>query len=459
MTLHSHRSTPLSDDSCTLRTLRLVTDSPTLTSLAKAGGCAAKYPAARLEELLAGFVPVDSAELLVGLDPADDAAVYRLDDERALVFTVDFFPPVVDDPRGVRRDRCDERAQRRLRDGRRAAARALDHGVPRGAADGDARRDPRRARTRSCARPGRSSPAATRSATTSRSTASPSSAPFTRTGIWPKSGARPGDALFLTKPLGTGPRAPGAARRTCSGRRARRGRDCDAHAQPRRGRRPAAVRAERSDRRDGLRAARACIRDGLAQRRVGSSSTRQRFPPCPPPSSSPRRASARAAIAATATTQARTSRAPPPTRRRRSHSIRRPPAACSSRSPPTRPPCSRPRSRLAISSSIPHRSRPGRLGRHATVSGVEIGGDGVSGVTESSNVRRTCLGPPLRPARDHGGLHALGRRHERRRRATHRLRARLRQLAALRRQAVSREGRARGDRVRQPARRARSASP
>src|SRR3954453_831412 len=76
-----------------------MTEAPTLTSLARAGGCAAKYPAARLEELLAGFVPVDSADLLVGLDPADDAAVYRLDDDRAIVFTVDFFPPVVDDPR------------------------------------------------------------------------------------------------------------------------------------------------------------------------------------------------------------------------------------------------------------------------------------------------------------------------------------------------------------------------
>jgi selenide,water dikinase len=70
-----------------------------LTDLASCGGCAAKYSAARLEELLAGFVPVDAENLLVGLAPADDAAVYRLDDERALVFTVDFFPPVVDDPR------------------------------------------------------------------------------------------------------------------------------------------------------------------------------------------------------------------------------------------------------------------------------------------------------------------------------------------------------------------------
>ena len=70
-----------------------------LTDLATAGGCAAKYSAGRLESLLAGLVPAEAEDLLVGLDPADDAAVYRLDDERAIVFTVDFFPPLVDDPR------------------------------------------------------------------------------------------------------------------------------------------------------------------------------------------------------------------------------------------------------------------------------------------------------------------------------------------------------------------------
>lgn len=69
-----------------------------LTGLEAGGGCAAKYPAAQLEKLLAGFVPGAAENLLVGLDPADDAAVYRLDDERALVFTTDFFPPLVDDP-------------------------------------------------------------------------------------------------------------------------------------------------------------------------------------------------------------------------------------------------------------------------------------------------------------------------------------------------------------------------
>jgi selenide, water dikinase len=77
----------------------LVVEAVALTSLAKAGGCAAKYSAGRLETLLAGLVPAEAEDLLVGLDPADDAAVYRLDDERAIVFTVDFFPPLVDDPR------------------------------------------------------------------------------------------------------------------------------------------------------------------------------------------------------------------------------------------------------------------------------------------------------------------------------------------------------------------------
>jgi selenide,water dikinase len=69
-----------------------------LTTLDAGGGCAAKYAAGRLEELLAGFAPAHTEDLLVGLSPADDAAVYRLDDDRALVFTTDFFPPMVDDP-------------------------------------------------------------------------------------------------------------------------------------------------------------------------------------------------------------------------------------------------------------------------------------------------------------------------------------------------------------------------
>src|SRR5215475_10559510 len=69
-----------------------------LTELVSCGGCAAKYPAALLQELVGALVPAADPDLLVGLTPSDDAAVYRLDDERALVFTVDFFPAIVDDP-------------------------------------------------------------------------------------------------------------------------------------------------------------------------------------------------------------------------------------------------------------------------------------------------------------------------------------------------------------------------
>ena len=69
-----------------------------LTELTSCGGCAAKYSAGLLQELV-GRLPIDfDPNLLVGLTPSDDAAVYRLDDERAIVFTVDFFPPIVDDP-------------------------------------------------------------------------------------------------------------------------------------------------------------------------------------------------------------------------------------------------------------------------------------------------------------------------------------------------------------------------
>jgi selenide,water dikinase len=73
-----------------------------LTQYAHGGGCACKIPPGELEEMvrvLAGADPVHSplCELLVGLDTGDDAAVVRIDDDRALVMTTDFFTPVVDD--------------------------------------------------------------------------------------------------------------------------------------------------------------------------------------------------------------------------------------------------------------------------------------------------------------------------------------------------------------------------
>jgi selenide,water dikinase len=174
-----------------------------LTDLAACGGCAAKYSAARLEELLAGFVPVEAENLLVGLAPADDAAVYQLDDERALIFTLDFFPPVVDDPGDY---------------GAIAATNALNDvfamgGVPLlalsiaafpeelpmemlgeifAAADAQVR----------------ASGGLLAGGHTIRDAEPKYGLAVVGTvrpdGIWPKNGARPGDSVFLTKPLGTG---------------------------------------------------------------------------------------------------------------------------------------------------------------------------------------------------------------------------------------------------------------
>lgn len=71
-----------------------------LRALAGCGGCAAKA-SPEVVALLAGIAAAATggdSNVLVGLAPADDAAVYALDAERALVATVDFFPPLVDDP-------------------------------------------------------------------------------------------------------------------------------------------------------------------------------------------------------------------------------------------------------------------------------------------------------------------------------------------------------------------------
>ena len=68
-----------------------------LTEWTSCGGCAAKWGAAPLNALVRQLASA-SSDLLVGLAPFDDAAVYRLTDDLALVSTTDFFPPLVDDP-------------------------------------------------------------------------------------------------------------------------------------------------------------------------------------------------------------------------------------------------------------------------------------------------------------------------------------------------------------------------
>jgi selenide,water dikinase len=174
-----------------------------LTDLASCGGCAAKYSAARLEQLLQGFAPLEAENLLVGLAPADDAAVYRLDDERALIFTLDFFPPVVDDPADY---------------GAIAATNALNDvfamgGTPLLALSIAA--FPEELPTELLARIFAAADEQVRAAGgllagghTIRDAEPKYGLAVVGTvhpnAVWPKNGARAGDALFLTKPLGTG---------------------------------------------------------------------------------------------------------------------------------------------------------------------------------------------------------------------------------------------------------------
>jgi len=182
-----------------------------LTDLVTSGGCAAKYPAARLQELLAGFVPVEAEDLLVGLSPADDAAVYRLDDDTALVFTLDFFPPLVDDPGEF---------------GTIAATNALNDVFAMGGRPllalsiaefpEDLPQETIAAILEAADRQVREAGAILAGGHTLRDKEPKYGLAVVGTvhpdGVWPKAGARPGDALYLTKPLGTGLVLHGAAR-------------------------------------------------------------------------------------------------------------------------------------------------------------------------------------------------------------------------------------------------------
>ena len=69
-----------------------------LTELSKSAGCAAKIGPGILAEVVGRLPAAKDDRLMVGVETADDAAVYRVSDEVALIQTVDFFPPMVDDP-------------------------------------------------------------------------------------------------------------------------------------------------------------------------------------------------------------------------------------------------------------------------------------------------------------------------------------------------------------------------
>lgn len=69
-----------------------------MSKLASCGGCGAKVGAGMLSQILQGIPTVKDENLLVGYDTSDDAAVYKVSDDLAIVQTLDFFPPIVDDP-------------------------------------------------------------------------------------------------------------------------------------------------------------------------------------------------------------------------------------------------------------------------------------------------------------------------------------------------------------------------
>jgi selenide,water dikinase len=79
----------------------MTTTDPRLTSYSHGAGCACKLAPYELAEILGGldrFVPVAHPDLLVGIESSDDAGVFRLQDDLALVQTIDFFTPIVDEP-------------------------------------------------------------------------------------------------------------------------------------------------------------------------------------------------------------------------------------------------------------------------------------------------------------------------------------------------------------------------
>ena len=77
-----------------------VNQEPRLTTLSHGGGCGCKIAPGLLAEMLKGTVALPvPPELLVGIETSDDAAVYKLSDDLALIATTDFFMPIVDDPR------------------------------------------------------------------------------------------------------------------------------------------------------------------------------------------------------------------------------------------------------------------------------------------------------------------------------------------------------------------------
>ena len=90
-----------------------------LTESVKAAGCASKLSPAALDKVLGKLPRQHDPNVLVGFDHADDAGVYQIAPDQALVQTVDFFTPVVDDPYVFGQIAATNALERRLRHGRK----------------------------------------------------------------------------------------------------------------------------------------------------------------------------------------------------------------------------------------------------------------------------------------------------------------------------------------------------
>ena len=257
-----------------------------------------------LRPLQETFAAEQYPELLVGLAHPDDAAVYRLSDDLAVIQTLDFFPPVVDDPYDY---------------GQIAAANAMSDVYAMGgevklalniAAFPD---DLDPSLLAEIFRGGADKVAEAGGVIAGGHTvidAEPKYGLSVMGVIHPDAilrtgGAQPGDALLLTKPLGTGIVMSAAGTATARLRGGPRGRGrLDDAAQPPRGAPRAGGGRARDDRRHRLRAGRPRRRDREPEPRPRSPSISARCRCCPAPSASPRSAARPAAARATATASA-----------------------------------------------------------------------------------------------------------------------------------------------------------
>ena len=227
---------------------------PRLTELARFAGCAAKISQADLHKALAGLPVAADPRVLVGHDTSDDAAIIRLRDELALVETVDIFPPIVDDPYDY---------------GRIAAANALSDIYAMGATPLNALSfvawpvdtlgtEPLRQVLEGAAAICKEAGIAIAGGH-SIVDEEPKFGLFVTGTIDPapdrlQAGARPGDALVLTKPIGTGVLTT-AVKRNAAPESCSPGDQVDDDAEPRRRRGDECGRRHGGDRHHGLRPA------------------------------------------------------------------------------------------------------------------------------------------------------------------------------------------------------------